>query len=169
MAEPIAIKEDGSIDQVEMTSCGLNGGPLKAEGTYPASICCHLVPKEGNVFYPFFALPHQKRKLRITQSGKDSDLIETQFIQNIQDGACIGYKYFDLSKPKKLKLRFQGKADGSLSLSFQENGKAFALVPFQVSGETILEIPLPEASPKEALYLSYRGKGRFSFLDLTFE
>ena len=36
------ILPDGSIPQVEVTSCGLNGGPLRGSGTYPASICCAL-------------------------------------------------------------------------------------------------------------------------------
>jgi len=37
-AEPVTISENGSIAQVEMTSCGLNGGPLPAEGTFSAHI-----------------------------------------------------------------------------------------------------------------------------------
>jgi hypothetical protein len=37
-AEAIEIKEDGSIPQVELTSCGLNGGPLLGRGEYPAYI-----------------------------------------------------------------------------------------------------------------------------------
>lgn len=41
-AEKINLRPDGRIDQAEMTSCGLNDGPLQAEGTYPASICCQL-------------------------------------------------------------------------------------------------------------------------------
>ena len=35
-AEPISIADDGSIEQVEITSCGLNGGPLGGQGEYPA-------------------------------------------------------------------------------------------------------------------------------------
>ncbi|MCD8068407.1 MAG: family 43 glycosylhydrolase, partial [Lachnospiraceae bacterium] len=40
--EPIEIAPDGSIAQVEMTSCGPNNGPLRGEGTYPAYIACNL-------------------------------------------------------------------------------------------------------------------------------
>ena len=54
-AEKIAIREDGSIPQVEITSCGLNDGPLRAEGTYPAVICCNLtnghMPTGSNSIY----------------------------------------------------------------------------------------------------------------------
>ena len=42
MAQEIQILPDGSIPQVEMTSCGLNGGPLVGKGTYPAHIACNL-------------------------------------------------------------------------------------------------------------------------------
>ena len=41
-AEKITINKDGSIDQVEITSCGLNGGPLDGQGNYPAVIACHI-------------------------------------------------------------------------------------------------------------------------------
>lgn len=41
-AEPVEILPDGSIPQVEMTSCGLNGGPLVPQGVYPAPYACNL-------------------------------------------------------------------------------------------------------------------------------
>ena len=41
-AEPITILPDGSIPQVEITSCGLNGKPLHGTGTYPAVIACNI-------------------------------------------------------------------------------------------------------------------------------
>ncbi|MCR5202774.1 MAG: family 43 glycosylhydrolase, partial [Lachnospiraceae bacterium] len=43
-AEKIQIEKDGSIKQVEITSCGLNRGPLIAERgyAYPAVIACNI-------------------------------------------------------------------------------------------------------------------------------
>lgn len=41
-AEKIEIRPDGRIEQVEIASCGLNSGPLKANGIYPAAIACHI-------------------------------------------------------------------------------------------------------------------------------
>lgn len=42
------IRFDGErFYQAEVTSCGLNGGPLKDEGTYEARIACHLYSKYG--------------------------------------------------------------------------------------------------------------------------
>ena len=44
-AEEVKILPDVSIPQVELTSCGLNGGPPKAEGTFSTGICCNLYGK----------------------------------------------------------------------------------------------------------------------------
>ena len=43
VAEPVKIEADGTIQQVESTSCGLNGGPLRGEGEYPAYVACNLM------------------------------------------------------------------------------------------------------------------------------
>lgn len=40
--EKITINEDGTIDQVEMTSCGPNNGPLRGFGEYPTYLACNL-------------------------------------------------------------------------------------------------------------------------------
>lgn len=82
-AERITIAEDGTIAQVPVTSCGLNGGPLRGEGTYPAAICCHLTGKDGIPFsdqikmkwdYPFltqdFADREPEMSDRKTKAGE---------------------------------------------------------------------------------------------------
>lgn len=161
-AEKITILPDGSIPQVEMTSCGLNGAALKGEGNYPSSICCCLKPKKGNVFYPFFALPHQKRKLRITQSGKDEDTTETQYIQNVSDGDLIGYKYFDLSKTTKIILSINGSFTGQVSVRFSEYGKNEFSSKIHKNDKAV-EISIPRQSDMEAMYFYFEGKGRLDF------
>jgi hypothetical protein len=168
-AEPITILEDGSIPQVEMTSCGLNGKPLTGHDTYPASICCCLKPREGNVFYPFFKLPHQKGKLYITQSGKDSDTVETQYIHNVQNGALIGYKYFDLSSSTKAVLKLKGKFNGNVSIRFAENGNDEYTTKLELNGEKEFEIKFDSKSNKEALYFFFEGKGKFDFFTLKLD
>ena len=168
-AEPITILEDGSIPQVEMTSCGLNGKPLTGHDTYPASICCCLKPREGNVFYPFFKLPHQKGKLYITQSGKDSDTVETQYIHNVQNGALIGYKYFDLSSSTKAVLKLKGKFNGNVSIRFAENGNDEYTTKLELNGEKEFEIKFDSKSNKEALYFFFEGKGKFDFYTLKLD
>ena len=56
-AEPITIRPDGSIPQAELTSCGLNGGPLRGTGTYEARIACHLGYSEPSFGYIAFREP----------------------------------------------------------------------------------------------------------------
>ena len=41
-AEKLPRRPDGWFGQAEITSCGLNGGPLPACGSYPAAYCCRL-------------------------------------------------------------------------------------------------------------------------------
>lgn len=84
-AEPIALLPDGTIHQVEITSCGLNGGPLQPEGAFPASICCNLY--------------NERKPLRIGQKKGCviSSENEQQFIKDFNPGTIIQYKYFDLT------------------------------------------------------------------------
>ena len=49
-AERIFIADDGRIEQVELTSCGLNGAPLLGEGEDRAAIACNLWGMGGAFF-----------------------------------------------------------------------------------------------------------------------
>ena len=46
-AEKLVRNPDSSFQQAEVTSCGLNGGPLKGEGRYEARIACNLWSRDG--------------------------------------------------------------------------------------------------------------------------
>lgn len=173
LAEEIKIEEDGSIKQVEMTSCGLNGGPLEGKGEYPASICCCMMPKEGNVFYPFFKMPlTAATKTYITQSGKDSDTKETQYVKNVKEGCLIGYKYFDLTDTKKVTLTFKGKGKGKIAVRYEEEGKDVDEVPFDSrgKGEFKVELPISKHDAKSALYFYFKQlKGKLDYDKLELE
>lgn len=47
--------EDGKFYQAEMTSCGLNGGPLEGKGTYPTYCACNVYGPAGTKFLCSFA------------------------------------------------------------------------------------------------------------------
>ena len=111
-AERIDIAEDGTIRQVEVTSCGLNGGPLAGEGCYPAVICCNLtngrMPHGCNCIY-------KEEFPNVTNCGDE------RFIAEIEDGTLIGYKYWEFEKGtglavtarienEKTKVRYDGPA-----------------------------------------------------------
>ena len=49
-AEKLQIMPDGSIPQVKITSCGLNGGPLEGKGEYPAYLACNLFTDTPSVY-----------------------------------------------------------------------------------------------------------------------
>lgn len=99
-AEKIRIEADGSIKQAELTSCGLNEGPLKAAGRYPAVICCNLT--NGN-------MPHGSNSVYTMPFPNVTNLGEDRFIGEIEDGTLIGYKYFEFQGVKEIgvKTRFE--------------------------------------------------------------
>ncbi|MBQ8995684.1 MAG: family 43 glycosylhydrolase [Oscillospiraceae bacterium] len=143
VAEPVTIQEDGSIEMVEVTSCGLNGKPLEGIGTYPAGICCILYrdwllrnPAAGNPM--------------VTQSGEDyvpaepssvnheinvdtEENAPDSFVKNIKNNSVIGYRYFDLSATKEISLELRGRGKGTFEVSVSENGDPVAEVPFDSS------------------------------------
>ena len=97
-AEKIRILEDGSIPQAEMTSCGLNDGPLSAEGTYPAVIACNLtnghMPHGSNSVFQI-SFPN------VTHKGQE------RFIAEIEDNTLIGYKYFVCRSVKQFGITYR--------------------------------------------------------------
>ena len=166
MAEEIFIDSDGLFSQVEKTSCGLNGKPLEGKGVYPASICSTLIPKEGNIFYPFFKI-FKHSKTYITQSGKDEDINETQYIKNIKDGCLIGYKYFNLENTTSIVLNVKGKAKGSVGISFDENENPKEISNFEIENQKYFEkiiISISQKACKSPIFLSFKiEKGNLDF------
>lgn len=47
VAEKLQMTADGRFEMAEMTSCGLNQGPLRGTGSYPAAIACQLYSGRG--------------------------------------------------------------------------------------------------------------------------
>ena len=88
-AEKVCLAPDGSITQVEITSCGLNGSPLAATGIYPAGICCHLTDPTVCNRIDYWH-PVMKTQVCVTQKQNQN------FITRIKDHTVVGYKYFDL-------------------------------------------------------------------------
>ncbi|MBQ7958734.1 MAG: glycosyl hydrolase family 43, partial [Oscillospiraceae bacterium] len=84
-----------SINQVEITSCGLNDGPLKPIGKFPAPIACNLtngnMPHGSNSIYTF-SFPNV--------THKDNE----RFIAEIGNGTLIGFKYFDFKGTDKVTI-----------------------------------------------------------------
>ncbi len=99
-AEPIEIAPDGTIKQVEITTQGVNGKPLPGKGTYPAALCCHLITPSS--VRP--GVGKQQTLPRITE--KDGQTI----LADLTAGTKAVYKYFDLTKTKRITLDVRGSA-----------------------------------------------------------
>lgn len=156
-AEKIQILADGSIPQVEMTSCGLNNGPLRAEGIYPAVIACNLT--NG-------AMPHTPaRKMEecipyITHEDGE------RLIADITDGTRIGYKYFCFDADVTLELVVRGESQGKF-LVFADEECVGEIVKDAPGAWSAIGIPLKVKGVK-ALYLQYEGSGLVQLKEIKF-
>ena len=82
-ADRVVICEDGTIPQIEITSCGLNDGALPASGQYSAYIACHLTEgdrekKVGQVIMagPGEAVPELPEEMPyITEEVRNDDAV----------------------------------------------------------------------------------------------
>jgi len=167
--EPIRFLEDGRIPQVEMTSCGPNGGPLAGRGEYPAHIACNLFCKDDELYVGTLGAWMDGRFPKITQDGKDGDE-EPGYIANMQDGATAGFKYFDCRGVRKVKIRVRGYCKGHFEVKTCWDGPALGTIPVDFTNvwtEYEADIAIPDGI--HPLYFTYRGSGNASLLSFTLE
>ncbi len=171
-AEEVRILPDGSIPQVELTSCGLNGGPLKAQGTYPAGIACNLYGKVTPTYSHPLAM--MGRHPYITQDGPDyipesGGKPPRSYIANGKDGLVAGFKYFDLTGAARITVRVRGTAKGTLYVRTDPKGGDLAAIHLSPSKDwKEYTSSLASCSGVHPLYLCYTGKGRLDISDFTF-
>lgn len=167
-AEPVEILPDGSIPQVEMTSCGLNSGPLPARGSYEARIACNLSSADGTFEYKQ-AKELQHTHPHFTQSGGDREQESDQHIANLHSGGWVGFKYFRFDGGEKsLSLVVRGDAEGQMLVSTQQGGPPVARVNIQPTKEwTEFTAPLKVPSGVHPLYFQYEGEGAVRFLSFA--
>ena len=166
VAEEIFMKEDGSFEQAEMTSCGLNGGPLLGKGEYSASIACNLQSKRGACFS--FFTTQTKRHPRLKQDGTDREADPGQFIAGLRNGTFVGFKYFDFDEasPADIFVKLRGNAKGTLYIySSDEEKTPAAAINIEINNENWVRIgaPIMIKGKKTPLFFRYRGHGCFDF------
>lgn len=160
-AEKIEIAEDGSIRQVEMTSCGLNGGPLKGEGEYGAYLACNLFTNTESVYVGDDRFP------KIMQDGRDGDE-NPGYIGNMRDSATAGFKYFDCKNVTGIVIKTRGYANGCFEVRTKWDGEVLAKIPVQNSNVwEEYSAPVNIADGQQSIYLTYRGNGNASLLSFT--
>ncbi|MBO5286849.1 MAG: family 43 glycosylhydrolase [Clostridia bacterium] len=163
-AEEIHFLQNGKIPQVEITSCGLNGGALVGLGTYPSIICCNLT----NGKMPQGQCVNQTLPHIICKNGE-------RIISEIGDSTIIGYKYFRFSSLRKIGIKYRGgeaKPKGKLQVLTDLNGDAICELEIASPSEwtisyATLDFPLTVSSAP--LFFKYTGEGLFDLIEIIFE
>jgi hypothetical protein len=163
--EPIEIKNDGSIEQVEMTSCGANGGVLPGRGEYPAYIACNIFSMDEKTVpeKPYF--PNRTPEMPfISQDEVDISPPfgneNNSFITNILDNCGVGFKYFDCKGVTAVKVKIRGYCRGILEVKTKWDGEPLGKIEIVSSNvwkyfSSTVKIP----DGKQALYFVYKGTG----------
>jgi len=170
-AERLDRVSEGVYKQSEVTSCGLNQGPLRGLGRYEARIACNLWSKDGVGRYDGKSV-RQKLKTHpyFTQTGVDRNEDGDQYIKNMHDGGVAGFKYFDFREPTSIKIEVRGN-EGTIEIALDENfNRIIGSVDIQnkeIYTEYVARIE--SVSGVYPLYFRYRGTGIIDFLAFTLE
>lgn len=170
-AEKINMDPEGRFPQAEITSCGLHEGPLPGEGIYPAYICCHMTgnrpcvlshPLEMKMDFPY--LTQDVGDLEPTDERIEEDRHDpVQYITNIHQGCCVGYKYFLFEDTVGIGIKIRGNCRGKLHVSQAPKGKDLFTVDVESQSLEWKWIygngRIPDG--KGALYFQYEGDGFF--------
>ncbi|HPZ30624.1 MAG TPA: family 43 glycosylhydrolase [Limnochordia bacterium] len=154
--EKIKFNADGTIPQVEITSCGGIDQPLEGKGEYPAYLACHL-------FYP----DEPRRFPKITQDGRDGDE-EPGYIVDMHDSATAGFKYFDCKGIKQVSIKVRGYCRGYFEVKTAWDGEVLGKIPVEFSNiwkEYTADAAIPDGV--NAIYLTFRGRGPASLKSFT--
>lgn len=163
--EKIFFDEEGKIAQVEMTSCGLNNGPLRDTDEYPSYIACNIFSSQNEENNPYVG---QHNAAHVMQDGRDGDH-ETGYITSIFEGTTIGYKYFDLKGVTGIELTVRGYGNGTFEVRTSIDGEILCEIP--VNFMTVWEkysAKMSVADGVSPLYLTYRGGGNVQLKSFKF-
>ncbi len=162
-AEPLKRLPDGGFAQSEVTSCGLNGGPLEGKGKYPAYIACCLWSREGTARYD--KRFNKKAHPYLAQNGRDGNQQAQQYIANMQSGAVAGFRYFEIDKLQQICVTVGGRAAGVMQVSTDVMFTKICASVNVVAGGPCAEFCAPlEIEPGvQALYFRFQGEGNLDF------
>lgn len=167
--EEIQFLSDGTIPQVEMTSCGPNGGALIGRGEYPAYLACNLFCSDESIYTDCTGAWMDHQFPKITQDGRDGDE-ETGYIANMKASATAGFKYFDCKGIQKVKIKVRGYCKGDFEVKTSWNGKALGRITVNFTNvwtEYSSDISIPDGI--QALYFTYTGQGSASLASFSLE
>jgi arabinoxylan arabinofuranohydrolase len=160
--EKITILEDGSIPQVEITSCRSKDDPLIGRGEYPAYLACNLFCDEESIYTDLSCSWMNNQFPKITQDGRDGDE-EIGYIANMKDSATAGFKYFDCKGITRVGIKVRGYCRGHFEVKTAWDGEVLGTIPVHFANiwtEFWSDIRIPDGV--HALYFTYRGTGSAS-------
>ena len=157
-AEPITILPDGTIPQVEITTQGMDGKPIRATGTIPAAYACNLTTGKKMKL----GLGKPQTQPRITETGGEV------YVADMADRTDVGYKYFEFQKVTGLRVAYRGNGRGALEVRAEDILLgSILIIPSEnwTASEETIAFPIGV----HTLYLRYRGAGTLDLLELEFQ
>lgn len=157
-AEPIEILPDGSIPQVEITTQGLDGKPIPAQGSILAAIACNLTCGKP----VRLGIGRQQALPRIDEAEGEV------YVADLMDNTQLGYRYFDFQAIRKISIAYRGTGSGTLEVRIKENGDVVGTIPVRPSlqwTQANAEVKLDGVHP---LFLRFRGKGEIDLHAISF-
>ncbi len=162
-AEKIHFEKDGSIRQVEITSCGLNNGPLSDIGEYPSYIACNIFTDDHEIYV-------RPEAPRVVQEGGDG-YAAAGYIKGIVDGTTVGFKYFDIKDATGLRIKTRAYFKGTFEIKTDISAEPVGKIVID-DNSNIWESHECSFCDKltgvHALYLRYTGTGSCSLKSVEF-
>ncbi len=174
-ADRVEILPDGTIPQIQITSCGLNGGPLRAEGRYQTYIACHLTEgdrtKVGQVMMggPGEDVPELPEEMPyITEEEKpDGEKGLYPYIRNMRKGAVAGFKFFEFSGMEN-SVTVTVRGQGIMELTIDSpDGETLSKTEADCAEWTEKRMVIPRVEGVHALYFRV-GEGTLAFAEFAF-
>ncbi len=171
-AEKVEMDAEGHIPQDEMSSCGLNGGPLAGKGEIPSYIACNLFCDVDNPYTGGMGrngLWLDAVHPILTQDGGDGDE-EQGYILNMTDSATAGFKYFELENVRSVSVRTRGYGKGVFEVRTAWDGEVLGEIPVKFSNvweDNAVDCRLPDGV--HAIYLTFRGEGNLALHSFILE
>ena len=160
-AEKLTFEDDVKVKQAEITSCGLNGGPLSDDGEYPTYIVCNLFTKEHATYVKGDAPC-------VVQEGGDGTP-NLGYIKQLTDGSTAGFKYFDLKNATGVRVKTRGYFNGKIEFRTKWDGDVIGEA--EIDGTNIWTDRVCSFAPisgVHALYITFVGSGSCSMKSFEF-
>ncbi|MBR7927527.1 family 43 glycosylhydrolase [Aerococcaceae bacterium zg-ZUI334] len=164
-AEKIILDKNNQIEQVQITSCGLNAGSLLGLGEYPAAIACHITSPTTPVQIDFDN-PNLQHQTRIIEP-----IPGEVYIEDISHNTILGYKYFDFHHISKLVFKMKGIFKGKVLCSLDANFNATIFeydIHIKDTDWKNFELPIQLNNKNVPLYIKYTGNGNCSLKSIAF-